>query len=74
MNMSQVRAIPEAVKNRVLDWACELERRGVLGENMTFSDKEKAEAHTINFNLTNCTVEQLNNMGKNLMGKNLRNG
>jgi hypothetical protein len=26
-SIGQIRAIPEAVKNKVLDWACELERR-----------------------------------------------
>lgn len=65
INAGQVLAIPESVKNRVLDWACELERRGVVGDNLTFSERERAIAHNITFNLTNCHVEQLNNMGKN---------
>lgn len=66
MNGGQVQAIPEAVKNKVLDWACELERRNVHGENMTFNDKEKTEAHNITFNIYESTIEQLNNMGQNL--------
>lgn len=68
LNIDQIRSIPDAVKDRILDWALELERRGVLGENMTFNDDEKQKAHTINFNLQNCTIEQLNNMGKNARG------
>lgn len=66
LNPGQIRAIPEAVKDRILDWACELERRGVLGENMTFNDHEKARAHSVTFNLRDCKIEQLNNMGTNL--------
>lgn len=72
INTGQVRAIPEAVKDRILDWACELERRGVLGENMTFNDQEKAKAHSITFNIRDCKIEQLNNTGKNL--RRLANG
>ena len=66
LNRDQIRSIPDGVKDRVLDWALELERRSVLGENMTFSDKEKAEAHSITFNINNSQIEQLNNMGQNL--------
>jgi len=68
MNVVQVRAIPEAVKDKVMDWALALERRGVLGENMTFSEKEKTEAHAITFNISNSKIEQLNNMGSNHKG------
>jgi hypothetical protein len=68
LNTGQVRAIPEAVKDRVLEWACELERRGVHGEGMTFNDKEKQIAHTIVFNIKDSTVGQLNNMGRNILG------
>lgn len=68
MNSGQVRAIPEAVKDRVLDWACELERRGVHGEGVTFNEKEKQIAHSIVFNIKDSTVGQLNNMGRNVQG------
>ncbi len=68
MNVAQVRAIPEAVKDKILNWALALERRGVLGENMTFSEKEKSEAHAITFNISNSKIEQLNNMGNNHKG------
>jgi len=68
MNSGQVRAIPDAVKDKVLDWACELERRGVHGEGVTFNEKEKQIAHTIVFNIKDSTVGQLNNMGRNVLG------
>ncbi len=65
LSTAEIRAIPEAVKDKILDWACELERRGVLGDDMTFNEKERALAHTITFNLSNCSIEQLTNSGTN---------
>ena len=59
LSTGNIQSIPDAVKDRVLDWACALERRGVLGENMTFSDREKEQAHTLRLDLTNCTIQQL---------------
>ena len=61
-------AIPEIVKNKVLDWALELEEKGVIGEGVSFSAQEKAAAHTIVFNINNSNIEQLNNMGNNNRG------
>ena len=48
LNEAQVRAIPEAVKDKILEWACELERRGVHGENQSFNDNEQYLAQSIN--------------------------
>jgi hypothetical protein len=69
LNRDQVEAIPEAVKDRILDWALALERRGVLGDGVTFNDKEKAEAHNITFNINNSQIEQFNNMGQNIRSR-----
>lgn len=68
MNAARVRAIPEAVKDKVLDWACALERRGVHGEDMTFNDRERELAHSITFNITDCKIGQLTNSGNNHKG------
>jgi hypothetical protein len=68
VNAAQFMAIPETVKNVVLDWALELERKNVLGENQSFSPQEKQAAHTITFNIHNSSIEQLNNMGSNNRG------
>jgi hypothetical protein len=68
LNIGQILAIPEAVKNRVLDWSGLLERKGVLGENMTFNEAERKLAHTITFNISNSKIEQLNNQGNNIRG------
>jgi hypothetical protein len=38
---SQVSGIVEKVRNRILDWALELEGRGILGEGLTFTQQEK---------------------------------
>lgn len=66
-NVVQVRAIPEAVKDRIYDWAVALERTGVAGDAMAFfTEAEKAIARTIIFNLHNCQIEQLNNEGCNV--------
>jgi hypothetical protein len=68
LNHSQVKSIPEQIKDRVLDWACALERANVHGENLTFSAEEKRVAHSITFNISGSHIEQLNNMGANTKG------
>ena len=65
LNTMQVKAIPEQIKDRVLDWACDLEAAGVNGEGMSFSAEEKAIAHTTIFNIDRSIIDQLNNHGKN---------
>jgi hypothetical protein len=65
LNSSQVNAIPEHVKDRILDWALGLERAGVIGEGMSFTRKEKQIAHSVTFNIFGSTIEQLNNSGIN---------
>lgn len=39
--------IVESVRNLVLEWSLELEKAGIIGENMTFSVNEKKEATPI---------------------------
>jgi hypothetical protein len=67
-NCAQIKAIPEGIKDKVLDWACALETAGVNGDGLSFSTKEKEIAHTIIFNIDNSHIEQLNNLGTNLKG------
>lgn len=40
-------AVVETVRNLVLNWSLELEKAGILGEGMTFTAKEKAEAGAV---------------------------
>ncbi len=41
---NQMAAVIDSVKTAVLEWALKLERNGILGENMTFSEEEKSRA------------------------------
>jgi len=56
------------VKNRILDWACALESKGVTGDSQSFSDNEKQSAQTVIFNISNSSIDQLNNSGDNIKG------
>lgn len=51
LGKSTIRGILDAVRNEVLRWSLELERRGVLGEGMTFSAEEKTRAAAINYHI-----------------------
>lgn len=41
----QVQGVIEKVRSRVLEWALDLEAKGVLGEGMTFTQQEKQHYH-----------------------------
>lgn len=41
---SSIIAVLDQVRGKILDWAIEMEKLGVVGEGMTFSRKEKEEA------------------------------
>lgn len=56
----QVLGIVEKVRSRVLEWALDLESKGVLGEGMTFSEKEKQivqEHHNYFGNITGSQIQ-----------------
>ena len=43
--------ILDTVRNKILDWALELEKKGILGdEEMNFSDKEREQAQSVTIN------------------------
>jgi hypothetical protein len=65
LNKSEIMAIPERIKDKVLDWALALERAKITGEGMSFSDKEKQLAQTVTLNIIGSTIEQLSNTGTN---------
>jgi hypothetical protein len=44
---SQVKGILDSVRTRVLNWAIELESKGILGDDMTFSPSELEKAQTM---------------------------
>ena len=45
--------IADAVRNVVLNWALELEEQGILGEGLSFSEKEKEAATSTSQNINN---------------------
>jgi len=51
----QFKNILEAVRNELLQWAIELERRGIKGEDMDFDEKEKQSASNQVFNIQKFT-------------------
>ncbi len=51
LGKSTIRGILDAVRNEVLRWSLELERRGVLGEGMTFSPEEKTRAAAVHYHI-----------------------
>lgn len=64
-NGAQIKAIPERIKDRVLNWSCALESAGVTGDGLTFTVKDRDIAQTVTFNIYGSHIEQLNNAGSN---------
>ena len=54
-NESQINGIIEAVKNIILNWSLKLEKEGILGEDLYFSDIEKEKVTSKTFNIENFT-------------------
>lgn len=55
----QIRGIVERVRSRILEWALDLERRGVLGEGMTFTQQEKQTVQQIHNHFGNVSGSQI---------------
>jgi len=51
----EIKRILEAIKEQILDWAIELEQRGILGEDMAFDKEEKQKAQHQTFNIQHFT-------------------
>jgi hypothetical protein len=47
----QLKGLLSAVKDKLLDWSLELETRGIIGENMSFDEKERKSAQGQVFNI-----------------------
>lgn len=50
---AQIYGVLEAVRNEVLNWALELESKGIIGVGMSFSIEEKATASQVTYQITN---------------------
>jgi hypothetical protein len=55
MSSGQLKGLVEAVKNELLQWTIELEKRGIKGEDMNFDEKEKQSASHNTFNIQKFT-------------------
>jgi AbiTii len=44
---SQIVSALEFVRNKILDWTLELEKRGIIGQGMTFDDEQKQQASVV---------------------------
>jgi len=59
IDISQLHGIIDAVRNIVLDWSIQLEKEGILGENMSFSEEEKKTASNVTFNINGMYHSQI---------------
>lgn len=50
---AQIHGILEAVRNEILNWALDLETKGIIGDGMSFSNEEKAVASQVTYQVTN---------------------
>ena len=50
---AQIHGILEAVRNEILNWALDLEIKGILGDGMSFSKEEKEVASQVTYQVTN---------------------
>jgi len=53
VSQTELIGILDNVRNKVLDWSLELESQGVLGEGMSFTEKEKQAAHSVSYQTVN---------------------
>lgn len=51
----QLKGLINAVRDKLLDWSLELEKRGILGDNMSFDENERKSAHSQTFHIQNFT-------------------
>ena len=52
---TEFKKVAEAVRNKLLEWSIELEKRGIKGEDMEFNENEKQSATNQVFNIQNVT-------------------
>ena len=62
INASKLECIVTTVRNKILTWALNLETKGILGEGVVFSAKEKEVAPSTTYN-TNNFYGSVNNLG-----------
>ncbi len=53
VDYSRIHGILDQIRNTVLQWALKLEEDGIIGDGMSFSDKEKEKAAEIHYQIGN---------------------
>lgn len=53
LGSSQIYGVLDSVRNKFLDWALELEVKGIIGDGMSFSNEEKKAASQGTYQITN---------------------
>lgn len=59
VQVSRLHGIVDAVRTALLDWALQLEERGILGENLSFSEADRRAASHITFNIASMSHSQI---------------
>lgn len=55
----QVQGIVEMVRNQILDWALNLEERGIIGDGMSFTPQEKQAVQQQHYHISNVSGSQI---------------
>jgi hypothetical protein len=63
ISRSDIVAILDTVRNRVLDWAIRMENEGIVGEGISFSNREQEKAKTA---MTHISIGSIGNFAGNL--------
>jgi hypothetical protein len=53
ISRSQIQGILDAVRTIILEWSLKLEKDGILGQGMTFTQEEKKKAADVIYNVNN---------------------
>lgn len=56
---TQIQAIVDYVRTKILDWALDMESRGILGEGMTFTPEEKKMVQEQHYHFENVSGSQI---------------
>jgi len=59
LSVSQAQGLLDAVRNLVLDWALALEKRGIVGEGLSFNAEERSKAQSGSTTITIGSIGQL---------------
>ena len=61
----QIYGVVEKVRTRILDWALDLEARGIMGEGMSFTSEEKQAVQNYHFSNVSGSQIQISSNGSN---------